>query len=800
MKATHKCLKLNFYGGISNPLSLPRSFLELQGLIENELGLSSREVKALRIFYLDDEQDKISIENSFDYQQATNFMEIADINLLEIFLTDDTNIKNFLNFEMINDEDNAVSIHCRDKTLDKTGNKNPNYEDFILQSMNEFVLSTDFAKSVLFSPEKESEVDSHREECNEIIKNIEEKLTFEPEEKSSEKVLEKRDNLKEKESVVDSHNEECNELIIEEKLTSEPGEKSSEKVLEKIDDFQEKETVVDSHHEECNEFIIEEKLAFESEEKSSEKVSEKIDNLEGKIHDEPILEEKTSKEFDLFEFLVNKIKEVPQFEEMIEYIMHKQGEEGINKSNKLTVEKVKKKVRNKIAKVVSKQLDLTEIKILSSLYAEADKVKEKIRNKIAKVVREQLYLTGINILSSLYPEADKEVEKLFNSNSLNKKENIKIDSTAIHKDIRCDGCNKKPIEGSRFKCSVCEDFDYCEECEEKNNDSHPHYFIKIREPELEPTKIFIIIHENPPKSSGKPNKLYDKVENYKEKFMKFTKNVSNDINVLIENIKPQCQKLYNDLKPSKNFYEIFDCRNVKETSRKEANTSQKEEVKNLSAKCLTSNLIISTVNNSNEIRKSIKLVNDGAYPWPKYCYFTCLEEESAVKGQNVPIKIKVDPGKEINIEVVLSLKQIKEEGSYQSIWQLQNEKRENFGEKVVIELDAKFPKDLRVDIEFQQISKEVFPKERRVKTTGDLLKEIQPVMNQNLICKVKSNYKEEINYTNLMNRLKSENNLIGIGDNQILYALVRAKGNKEIALENLFSATNFCDYHPKHFN
>jgi len=51
----------------------------------------------------------------------------------------------------------------------------------------------------------------------------------------------------------------------------------------------------------------------------------------------------------------------------------------------------------------------------------------------------------------------------------------------IHFGVRCDGCGMFPIQGIRYKCSVCDDFDFCENCEE--NTQHPHLFLKIRSPD-----------------------------------------------------------------------------------------------------------------------------------------------------------------------------------------------------------------------------------------------------------------------------------------------------------------------------
>jgi len=50
----------------------------------------------------------------------------------------------------------------------------------------------------------------------------------------------------------------------------------------------------------------------------------------------------------------------------------------------------------------------------------------------------------------------------------------------VHSGVTCDGCKRYPIVGIRYKCSVCPDFDFCEECESKVD--HPHEFLKIRKP------------------------------------------------------------------------------------------------------------------------------------------------------------------------------------------------------------------------------------------------------------------------------------------------------------------------------
>ena len=76
------------------------------------------------------------------------------------------------------------------------------------------------------------------------------------------------------------------------------------------------------------------------------------------------------------------------------------------------------------------------------------------------------------------------IENIINTKIGNKKEESEDEKEVIHKNVRCDGCKKYPIIGIRYKCTICHNFDYCEECEKKFNEEHNHPFLKIRKPEL----------------------------------------------------------------------------------------------------------------------------------------------------------------------------------------------------------------------------------------------------------------------------------------------------------------------------
>jgi Zinc finger, ZZ type len=54
----------------------------------------------------------------------------------------------------------------------------------------------------------------------------------------------------------------------------------------------------------------------------------------------------------------------------------------------------------------------------------------------------------------------------------------------VHNNVRCDGCSAAPIRGIRYKCAMCDDFNYCSTCYMANKDGHKdaHYFNRMEKP------------------------------------------------------------------------------------------------------------------------------------------------------------------------------------------------------------------------------------------------------------------------------------------------------------------------------
>ena len=55
------------------------------------------------------------------------------------------------------------------------------------------------------------------------------------------------------------------------------------------------------------------------------------------------------------------------------------------------------------------------------------------------------------------------------------------DTSANHEGVTCDGCNKVPIVGMRYKCDTCPDYDLCKDCKDKQMHDF-HSFMEIEKP------------------------------------------------------------------------------------------------------------------------------------------------------------------------------------------------------------------------------------------------------------------------------------------------------------------------------
>jgi hypothetical protein len=65
-------------------------------------------------------------------------------------------------------------------------------------------------------------------------------------------------------------------------------------------------------------------------------------------------------------------------------------------------------------------------------------------------------------------------------------EKDKEDKEIVHNGIKCNICGDENIEGIRYLCGVCNNFNLCQKCEKVSGERHNHPLLKIRNPQYAP--------------------------------------------------------------------------------------------------------------------------------------------------------------------------------------------------------------------------------------------------------------------------------------------------------------------------
>ena len=208
-----------------------------------------------------------------------------------------------------------------------------------------------------------------------------------------------------------------------------------------------------------------------------------------------------------------------------------------------------------------------------------------------------------------------QMSTLAKSNILQKKD---ISCSTVHFNIKCQQCLKNPITGYRYKCPICEDYNLCEDCEEKN--SHPQNFIKIR-------------------NSQKSSLIIDKNFNY-----------NNNLNNNIINNKDSF--INND--PFNNNYI-------------EQNIHKNNDDK-YSYDCLDKKLSFSIYAGESKAVITIILKNNGEQPWIKYKTTLKFDKNNSVlKGADILLKPQV-PDQESSYQIVFNGLEKLKKGEYKACY------------------------------------------------------------------------------------------------------------------------------------
>ena len=217
---------------------------------------------------------------------------------------------------------------------------------------------------------------------------------------------------------------------------------------------------------------------------------------------------KTIKKEDEKEKETTKLKECKKMPKIKLPLPAKKNENRkINKKIENVVGNLRKNIKQDVEKHIAKtneaikiirekasekkyQLNEEDEKCLENCKKENDKAVEEVDQWI-----EFIFNHSHEIIEALEKKTDvnykklEEIGKKIGLNPLNKSEKKKV----VHPGVICDGCNGQII-GTRYKCTICNDFDFCEKCEEKNNGRHGHPLLKINNPEQCPVSIKCVMN------------------------------------------------------------------------------------------------------------------------------------------------------------------------------------------------------------------------------------------------------------------------------------------------------------------
>ena len=203
----------------------------------------------------------------------------------------------------------------------------------------------------------------------------------------------------------------------------------------------------------------------------------------------------------IIEDLKNKIKEKDEIikknkEEKFDYEQKMKSAEEKNKILENQYNVLNNKFNNLIKENDNNKNKIIQYeKTINEYKKEIDNI--KLKNKGEKEKGKELYeKTIIEVLSQRYEKMIKQkldkieknikekLDKLEKKKKPEKNENDIVEKKIKngHNAIKCEKCFQEPIIGIRYKCSECNNYFLCANCQQKNLETkdHPHNFIKIR--------------------------------------------------------------------------------------------------------------------------------------------------------------------------------------------------------------------------------------------------------------------------------------------------------------------------------
>jgi len=288
----------------------------------------------------------------------------------------------------------------------------------------------------------------------------------------------------------------------------------------------------------------------------------------------------------------------------------------------------------------------------------------------------------------------------------------------VHERVICDGCKVAPIVGVRYKCSVCEDFDYCEKCE--HSIDHPHPFLKIKDPKHRPKAIITVLEEELPAEKNQIGKV-------------ITEQLSKGAQI----VQDLAEKIFKGAEEKVEEPKIEEKIEVpkEEVKIEEVPVEKPKEVSPLNAAFVKEICTIPSkiTINDKAIYKTISVKNTGKVEWP---HGTMVRNVAGVKGQDTKV-VQLATGKEFSC--ILIIENPNEAGTFSSVWTLvypdEKHNMQTIGEPFEVSfkvVEAEVPKPIKVKVEAPKVIKEEVPEKKeyadKVVEKAQKVKEIFPTV------------------------------------------------------------------------
>ena len=204
----------------------------------------------------------------------------------------------------------------------------------------------------------------------------------------------------------------------------------------------------------------------------------------------------------IFKQINEKMEKIEESKSELESVINTEKTYEIE-IDKIKIENDSQKQKEDELKKIKIKCQQLESKLKGDMIASKEYIQKKLKEEFEKKLKQKMKELSID-MSNKIKDVELENQKIFlkkyeqsqiklkekfsqisimakskiNSNNNNK---IRIVCKTVHKGIKCQKCFQEPIIGYRYKCTVCNDYNLCDQCEEKNflNNEHPHEFIKI---------------------------------------------------------------------------------------------------------------------------------------------------------------------------------------------------------------------------------------------------------------------------------------------------------------------------------